>query len=132
MDKQIHFVSWKKQRAAQALTQTDSVCDSLISDLIFEAVIDYVREKFGYPGALPIRSITQNEPVLPSPRGAPISCTLDTTDVRRIQKCPVCGEQIDGPRFTAHLEEECFPRAGDRIARLRAYFDAECGSRAAE
>lgn len=128
MDKKIYFVSWKKHKVEQALTQTEAICDSFISDLIFETIIDYFREKFGYPGALPICSITQNEPIIPQPLGEPIQSKLDITDIRRFQRCPICGEQVDGPRFTSHLEEGCFNNEKDKIAKLQLYFDNECNT----
>jgi hypothetical protein len=106
--KQIHFVSWKKHKVEQALTQVDAVCDGFIDDLIFETVIDVCRQRFGYPAARPIREIIQNEPVVPRSPFRVDQLRFDTPEQARPQKCPVCHETVDAARFTGHLHEKCF------------------------
>ncbi|KAH0786778.1 hypothetical protein GPJ56_009307 [Histomonas meleagridis] len=123
MEKKIHFVSWKKHKAEQALIQVDSVLESLVSDLIFETIIDYYRKRYGYPNALPVQKILQNEPVIPEPPDKRPPFKLETTDARRFQRCPVCGEQIDAPRFTAHLEERCFKNSPGKLEIIARYFE---------
>ena len=123
MEKKIHFVSWKKHKAEQALSQVDAIFESIVGDLVFETIIDYYRQKYGYPNALPVHKILQNEPVIPEPPEQSLQFRFETTEVRRFQRCPVCKEQIDGPRFTAHLEERCFKDSSRKIEIISKYFE---------
>jgi hypothetical protein len=125
--KRIHFVSWKRQKVEQALTQLDSVCDSFIDQLIFEAVMDVARQSHGYPAALPIRQLIQINPILPD---SPFRLEFDVPTVegsRRPQECPVCHERCDAARFTFHLASKCFggPKTVDVVLK---YFETEAHS----
>lgn len=99
--KHIHFISWKHNKLEQAMTQIDAVKDDIISDLIFETIIDCCRSTQGYPDAPSVQSLTQNFPIIPP---LPFDqLQFEVPEIRRTQKCPICQEQVDAPRFTAHL-----------------------------
>jgi hypothetical protein len=125
--KQIHFVSWKKHKVEQALTQLDSLCNSFIDELIFETIIDVARQSHGYPAALPIRQLIQTEPVIPE---SPFQFEFEVPAVegtRRVQKCPVCGESFDAARFTYHLASKCY--AGPKtLESCLKYFETDGAS----
>jgi hypothetical protein len=122
--KEIHFVSWKKHKVEQTLTQVDSICDSFIDELIFEAITDECRHSYGYPAALPIRQIIQNEPVVPQSPFPMHQLQFEVPEGRRQQLCPVCQATCDAARFTSHLASKCFQNAKPLEVCLR-YFEKE-------
>jgi hypothetical protein len=124
--KQIYFVSWRKHKVEQALTQVDAICNGFIDDLIFETVIDVCRQRFGYPAALPIREIIQNEPVVPRSPFRVEQVHFETPEMSRQQKCPVCHETVDAARFTYHLAVRCF-REAKAMEICAKFFEDEAG-----
>ena len=124
--KTIHFVSWKKHKVDQALTQIDNVYESFIDSVIFENILDVLRSR-AFPAPLPVRYLIANEPVLPPSHR---QLQFEANEMRRQQRCPVCKELIDAPRFTKHLEEKCFRNVAseaERISVCRKYFEEEVG-----
>ena len=118
--KRIHFVSWKKHKVDQALTQVDNVYQSFIDELIFETVLDCCRASpAGYPQALPISDITCNEQVLPP---LPLTFQFEARETQRPQICPVCKERVPA-NFTAHLHEKCFTRLTKKLDVCVQYFE---------
>jgi hypothetical protein len=125
--KVIQFVSWKKHKVEQALTEVDNICNSFIDDLIFETVIDVTRQSHGYPAALPIRQLIRPEPIVPESPFLVDQLQFEVPTVegsRRPQECPVCHDRCDAARFTYHLASKCFGGQRTLDACLK-YFDAE-------
>ena len=120
--KSIHFVSWKKHKLDQALTQVDGVYNDYVDEITFETVIDFFRKQYGYPQALPVNEITQNEPIIPQ---SPYNLTFDSPGLARKQRCPVCHEEIDSPRFTYHLAGKCFSECKNQLEVISKYFEEQ-------
>ena len=101
--------------------QVDNICDDFINELLFESILDFFRQKYGYPRAIPISQIIQNEPVVPQlPESA---FHFETPVISRSQRCPICHDTIDASRFTSHLVTKCFKECKDKMEVLRKFFE---------
>lgn len=118
--KSIHFVSWKKHKLDQALTQVDGVYDNFVDEVTFETIIDFFREKYGYPQAYPVYDIKKNEPIIPQ---SPYDLPFKSPELPRKQRCPVCLEEFDSARFTYHMSGKCFNECKNRIEIISKYFE---------
>lgn len=118
--KKILFVSWKKHKVEQALSQIDNVCNVFINELLFESIIDFFREK-SYPKAVPVYPIIQNEPVIPNLHEN--NLRFETPVIPRPQKCPICHETMDASRFTSHLVTKCFKECKDKMEVIHKFFE---------
>ena len=116
--KSIRFVSWKKHKLDQALTQIDGVYENYGD----ETIVDFFREKFGYPQALPVYDIIKVDPIIPK---SPYDLALKPTELPRRQKCPVCLEEFDSARFTYHLSGKCFTDCKNRNEIISKYFEKQ-------
>jgi hypothetical protein len=96
----IPVVNYRKQKLERALAQVDSVMAGLFDRLIFETVMDFCREEFGYPNALPLRFFAQNVPVVP-----PSSFFYERPHQLSIREipCPRCQALVRADTFTSHL-----------------------------
>lgn len=113
--KTIQFVSWKKHKVDQALTQVEPVVNDFVDDLLFETVLDFCRQKYGFPQALPIHEILQNEPVVPKSPFMIEQVQFENPETRRTQKCPICHETCDGSRYTFHLSNKNHYKDGNSL-----------------
>jgi hypothetical protein len=97
----IPIVNWRAQKLADALSQVDFLMSTLFDTLIFETIIDYLREDSGFPGALPLRELTQASPMLPSPAYSlpPLRPTADLSVI-----CPICRKEIEAWTFLEHVD----------------------------
>ena len=119
--KRIFFVSWKKHKVDQALSQVDNICDTFINELLFESIMDYFRQEYGYTHATTVYQIIQNETVLPNLNNP---FQFETPVIPRSQYCPICHETIDASRFTSHLMTKCFKDCKDKMEVLQKFFEA--------
>lgn len=120
--KSIHFVSWKKHKLDQALTQVDSVFNDYIDEITFETIIDFFRNSYGFPKPDPVYELTNSESIIPKPD---YNLPFDPCGIGRKQRCPVCKEEIDSPRFTYHLASKCFNECKNRIEIISKYFEEQ-------
>jgi len=107
----IFFVSWKQHKVEQSLSHTKAITDEFFNEIIFRTIIDFNRNKYGFPSAFSLQEIVENEPVVPV---SPLNVQNFITDQqdRRMHKCPVCEEPVDARLFTSHLEsciKKCKP-----------------------
>lgn len=111
--KQIFLVSWKQHKLDLAKQHIHEIASLFMDEIIFNTVIDYCRQKYGFPEALPLSEITANEPVLPNASAGSDQNTYENNDtIRRPQTCPVCNDTVDARLFTSHLEtciKKCKP-----------------------
>lgn len=118
--KKILFVSWKKHKVEQAISQIDNICDVFINELLFESIIDFFREK-SFPKACPVYQMIRNEPIIPNLRETQLP--FETPVIPRQQKCPICHETLDASRFTSHLATKCFKECKDKMEVLHKFFE---------
>lgn len=119
--KRIYFVSWKKHKVDQALTQVDNICTDFINELLIESILDLFKTDYGCPGAISVSKIIQVDPVIPQLKDDPFN--FDTPIISRSQRCPICHDTIDASRFTSHLITKCFKECKDKMEILRKYFE---------
>lgn len=105
--KVITFINWKQHKVEVALKQVEEIANDIISDLIFEIIMDFYRSK-SYPGALPISELIQTFPINPN-----LPYEKLHLDVSEVQKaiCPLCKKSFPHG-FTDHLKE-CISRCED-------------------
>ena len=120
LPKHIYFVSWKKHKVDQALSHVNDICDGFFNDLLFETIIDVFRLDYGFPGALPVQEIIQNEPIVPA---STYNINFETQVINRTQKCPVCHENVDASRFTSHLSSKCFKDCPNKMEVVSRFFE---------
>jgi hypothetical protein len=97
----IPVANWRKQKLTDVLSQVDSMAFLMFDSLIFETIIDFVREEYGFPGALPLRDFTQTSPIVPSPTySLPVLPSPPPSEIT----CPGCNAPIEPRRFYDHAQ----------------------------
>ena len=88
-----------QKKTGVAAGNPDEAMDRVINGLIFDVVLDYLREEYGYPGAMPLRELMSTNPAVPRPPLL-LQRTLDQ-ETRR--SCPCCGQAMELSSLGAHM-----------------------------
>jgi hypothetical protein len=116
----IPVVNYRKQKLERVLAQVNCVMFGLFDRLIFETVIDFCRDEFGYPNALPLRRFAQNVPVVP-----PSSFFYERADQPSPPEfpCPRCRALVRADTLTNHLAQCPADPVRPDLAIVCRYFD---------
>lgn len=87
------------EEAKPAGGNSNEAMDRVINGLIFEVVLDYLREEYGYPGAMPLRELMATNPAVPRPP----FLLQHTSDQEARPSCPCCGQTMDLNTLGAHM-----------------------------
>ena len=99
------FLNLAKHKLEKSLKQVDNISESIFNTIIFETIIDFYRQEFGFPAATPLDQLIENDPVLPPCHYFDFYEFHTSKDP---VTCPVCKNKIEPSRFTFHLYEKCF------------------------
>jgi hypothetical protein len=115
----IVIVNRKAARAAQVRSLLDDVTIGIIDSFIFEAVVDFCRQEWGYPEAPPLCEITQRYPIVPPAR---LSLPCRQFPVEPAIPCPSCREPVPTETFSGHLCACMKNHPASALVRVLDYF----------
>ena len=110
--KKVFFVNWKRHKVDQVLLHTKEITENYFEDIIFNTIIDFYRQNYGFPNALSLEKLIENEPVIPPSPFNVHTLPNEQQEGSRNQKCPICNDSRDHRLFTNHLEsciKKCKP-----------------------